>query len=99
MESELVVESMRGLVPDFRDLAPDVEIQHLTWAGIIAESPTNFAQPITVILPEWDQHLEWGPCYWQPRDAVTLPIKGNECLVIFDSNRAPWIVAWWPFSG
>jgi hypothetical protein len=92
------MESLLGPVPDFRDLIADPPEPWIVWYGTISKPPTNFAEKVSVILPDWDDTLEWGPCMWQPRDAVTLPKIGDQCLVLLDNNRQPWVVAWWPFS-
>ena len=86
------------MMPDFRDVAPDVASQHLTWTGTISRDVEDITTRAYVVLPDWDLHLEWGPCKWQSRDEFTLPNKGDSCLVILDNNEEPWIVAWWPFS-
>jgi hypothetical protein len=67
------------------------------WKGIINSNPPDFATRVTVIIPGLDPGLELGPCLWMPRDAVSLPAKGDECLVIFDNEREPWVVAWGNF--
>ena len=52
-----------------------------------------------VTLPGFpDPKLQFGPCRWQARDAVTLPERGNPALVCFDENDVPWVIAWSPFS-
>jgi hypothetical protein len=67
------------------------------WQGKIATAPTDFAQRVQVIIPDFDAELRWGPCRWQARDEVSFPVVGDSCLVIFDNDREPWVVAWWPF--
>lgn len=69
----------------------------LVWRGVVAKSAGDLTTLVPVIIPEYDEKLEWGPCRWQSRDATSLPVKGDSCLVIFDNLRQPWIVAWWPF--
>lgn len=27
---------------------------------------------------------------------LVLPVAGNQCLVMFDNLRFPWVVTWWP---
>lgn len=82
---------------DFRDLAAAPPEGRVAWYGKVARSATDLSDLIPVILPEFDPTLEWGPCRWQSRDLTSLPAKGDECLVIFDNHRNPWIVSWWPY--
>lgn len=83
---------------DVRDLLPETE-QHLAaWFGTVSVAPADLTDFVTVILPEYDSDLQWGPCRWQSRDATSLPAIGDECLVMFDNRKNPWVVAWWPFS-
>lgn len=82
---------------DIKHLTPPRIEGRICWYGTIAETPSDFAQEIHVILPEFDTKLRWGPCRWQARDATSFPERGDECLVVFDNRRVPWIVAWWPF--
>jgi hypothetical protein len=83
---------------DARDaLTPgDVEAPGAVYAKI-AVAPGDLNDLIPVVIPEFDPTLTWGPCRWQSRDGTTLPAAGDECLVVFDNRRQPWIVAWWPF--
>lgn len=64
--------------------------------GIIAKAPVDFTALVPVILPDFDPTLQWGPCPWQSRDAVSLPAAGDPCLVVFDNQRRPWVITWWP---
>lgn len=82
---------------DFRDLAKDESGVPGLMYGTVAKAAADITDLVPVILPDYDEHLQWGPCRWQSRDAVSLPAKGNACLVAFDNRREPWIVAWWPF--
>jgi hypothetical protein len=82
---------------DMRDEIPEQPEGRDVWRGVVAASAADFADLVPVILPEFDQHLQWGPCRWQPRGDISLPAKGDTCLVMFDNRRDPWIVAWWPF--
>jgi hypothetical protein len=29
---------------------------------------------------------------------LKMPVRGNRCLVVFDNDRAPWVVVWWPYA-
>jgi hypothetical protein len=68
-----------------------------SWQGHFADNVPDFATRAWVIIPDLDPTLRVGPCRWQARDAVSLPAKGDACLVIFDNDREPWVVAWSPF--
>ena len=65
--------------------------------GTIAEDAGSLADPVEVILPDFDSDMRWGPCLWQSRDPISLPLRGDKCLVVFDNRMNPWILAWWPF--
>lgn len=81
---------------DPRDLlAPNILGQGAHYATV-AENAVDFTDEIEVILPDFDDNMRWGPCRWQSRDAIGLPKRGDECLVMFDNRNQPWIVAWWP---
>jgi len=84
-------------MPDFRDLFEEFPDQAPVWYGTFAKDVNDFIDLAPVIIPEFDPHLQWGPCRWQSRDATSLPRKGDQCLIIFDDRREPWVVAWWPF--
>lgn len=83
---------------DYRDLIEEEHEQHPVWFGIIAKDAADFTALVPVILPDWDEHLQWGPCRWQARNTIDLPQKGDRCLVIFDNRRDPWVTAWWPYG-
>jgi hypothetical protein len=74
-----------------------VESLNVVWRGIIQSNPATFDQLVYITIPDLDDSLKLGPCRWQPRDAVSLPAKGDDCLVILDNDREPWVVVWWPF--
>jgi hypothetical protein len=64
--------------------------------AIIADTPASFNEPVSVILPEFDNALTWGPCAWLAPNDTDKPHAGDDCLVAFSNRREPWIVAWWP---
>jgi hypothetical protein len=68
------------------------------WAGVIASNPGDVGEQLDVTIPAVDPQLKFGPCRWQSRDATSLPVKGDECLVVFDNNQSPWVAIWWPFA-
>ncbi len=68
-----------------------------SWQGRFAKAVPDLASRAYVIIPDLDPTLQIGPCRWQARDAVSLPAKGDACLVIFDNDHEPWVVAWSPY--
>ena len=69
------------------------------WKGVIAAPPVDLNQRLMVIVPAIDPEQRIGPCRWQPRDEVSLPARGDHCLVIFDGDHGePWVAVWWPFT-
>lgn len=82
---------------DLRDLVEAPSEGRILWYGKITADAADFTDLVPVVIPEFDAQLEWGPCRWQSRDATSMPVAGNECLVAFDNRRNPWIVAWWPY--
>jgi len=84
---------------DVRDLFNEYEDQAPLWLGKFATNVGDLNDLAPVIIPDFDPNLQWGPARWQTRDDVTLPRKGDACLIAFDNHRNPWVIAWWPFSG
>lgn len=80
----------------YEDMAPVNELGQV-WKGLIAQNAASLTNKLYVTIPDLDPTLRVGPCRWQSRDAVSLPVRGDRCLVIFDNDREPWIVAWWPY--
>lgn len=89
---------MSGYIDDslreerFRDASRDYDS---IISGRFNSAPASEAEEVMVIIPEFEEHLEWGPCKWMPRGA-TLPEVGDIALICFDQNQQPWVVAWWP---
>lgn len=69
----------------------------LDWFGIVASNPTKLSDRISVVVPDFDSNFRWEGCRWMSRDAVSLPKRGDECLIRMDSRGQPWVLAWWPF--
>jgi hypothetical protein len=83
---------------DLRDMRPTPQRpESRLWYGTVAETVTALDDDLLVILPDFDPRHLWGPCKWQSRDAVSLPSKGDECVVAFDNRNNPWVLAWWPY--
>jgi hypothetical protein len=71
------------------------------WEATIAAVTPDGAE---VVISGFDTDRRWGPCPYEPRvaldddDALYLrePVRGDRALVVFDDNREPWVVCWWP---
>lgn len=74
------------------------ENMNRVWHGSIASNPADLEDRVDVVIPDLDSRLSIRGCRWQSRDATSLPIRGDTCLVIFDNNKEAWVVAWWPFN-
>lgn len=83
---------------DQRDILGPPAEGRVVWYARISADATDLSDLVPVIIPEFDEQLEWGPCRWQSRDDTSLPNQGDEALVAFDNRRNPWIVVWWPFT-
>lgn len=67
------------------------------FSGIVASSPIDLNGAFQVIIPATDPNLRWTVRFWQARNDIDLPQRGNSCLVNIDENNEVWVVAWWPF--
>jgi hypothetical protein len=78
-------------------VAAEVHPRQVAWEGIIANQPTDLSKLVTVTIPGIDDSIRWTKLRWQSRNSTDVPQRGDKCLVIFDDNDRPWVVAWWPF--
>jgi len=59
--------------------------------GRIANTPAKAGDDLYVTVPSFDgNRVTWGPCVWVPGSA--LPERGDDCLVVFDERRTPWVL-------
>jgi hypothetical protein len=59
--------------------------------GRIANSPGAFDDDLFVTIQSFDgDRVQWGPCSWSPSSA--LPVRGDDCLVLFDEREQPWVM-------
>lgn len=66
------------------------------WSAIIVEAPASLTDSLKVTIPDLHPDLVVSDVRWN--STTSLPQAGDECLIIFDNDRAPWVVAWWPPS-
>lgn len=82
----------------FEDTAPAPAAPRQAWFGTIAKNAANPDDRLEVIVPDLvGTAVRITDARWMPRGALDLPVRGDECLVIFDNRQQPWVVAWWPF--
>jgi hypothetical protein len=59
--------------------------------GRIANTPASPSAPLFVTIGAFDGHrVQWGPCPRIPYQS--MPVRGQDCLVIFDENETPWVL-------
>ena len=80
------------------ELAPATRLSAGAFYAKVAAGASDLSDTLEVIIPGFDTQLRFQEVYWQSRDDVSMPARGDECLVIFDDRRRPWVVAWWPYS-
>lgn len=71
--------------------------QRTVWYGVVASAATDLSDRIAVVVPDFHPDFRWENCFWQSRDSVSLPARGDRCLVVLDNRQQPWVLAWWPF--
>ena len=67
-----------------------------TYEAVISEDATA-GQPVYVVIPEFDPHLNHGPCPWIPivtADGIFFPHKGDPAIVVQPESGNPWIAGW-----
>lgn len=81
-----------------RLVQPEGEATPPAWRGYVSKAPVALGAPFEVIVPSFAAHLVFQITRWQSR-ALTLPVMGDECLVVKDEQGEPWVAAWWPADG
>jgi hypothetical protein len=69
------------------------------FSGVISTDAADELDPVMVIVAAIDGTIEYGPAPWQPRSDAVLPQRGDDCLIVFDNERIPFVIAWWPVGG
>lgn len=81
--------SISSLIPDTVQPLPrgDTGLLH----GIVVSAPDEQSR-IRITLPVFDPEQEFGPIPFMPR-AIGAPQPGDLCLVAFNEQGDPWVVA------
>src|SRR5215472_2786675 len=69
------------------------------WAGVVATDGDDStpSTTVSVIIPGMDGgELRWENCRWPTRSDALSPKRGDDCLVVLDSNAEMWITTWSP---
>ena len=64
------------------------------WSGRIATTATDMADTVSVVLSGLDGDVRWENCSWSPKDNITLPQMGDECVVVMDDTGQLTVVSW-----
>ena len=81
----------------YDELPPASEGLDGVWTGTIAVGAEGAGDEVEVLLDSFDNVHKFGPCKWFYRGGV-LPERGNECLVVFNEEQIPFVIAWWPLD-
>ena len=60
------------------------------WRGVILNAPATFSDLAQVVIPDLHSAMSFQDVRWT---GSVLPEEGDDCLIIFDNQRRPWIVA------
>lgn len=66
--------------------------------GFVSEAPKAPGDPFTVRMPAFGDEHVFEIRRYESRGA-TIPVEGDEVLVIDDDVSEPWVAAWWPAGG
>jgi hypothetical protein len=81
----------------YEDRQPVEQLSSI-WRGVIASSPVDFADRVSIRIPDMTDELVFPDLRWMARNSTELPAPGDSCLILFDNDREPWVIAWWPFD-
>lgn len=70
----------------------------MVWHAEVANNPPELHFRVDLIIPDFSGNKRWRNCRWQARDDVSLPRRGDKCVVVFSNRGEPWVIAWWPFD-
>lgn len=87
-------------MPGLSDLFPqEASGRSVVCKGLIATTPTGNETTVQVTIPSFDSNQRWGPCKFQYHinlnNSVQSPVRGDECLVVFDEGREAQLLTWW----
>jgi hypothetical protein len=77
------------------DTAPPPYPTGVVWKAQVRKSPLNTSVKIGVIIPDMNPDLFFDNVRWQARGNY-LPKPGDDVLVVFDNQKEPWVIGWWP---
>ena len=64
------------------------------WSGTIATTAQSMSDTVSVVLPGLVGDIRWDDCRWAPKDNITLPQMGDECVVVMDDTGQICVVDW-----
>src|SRR5580765_2367231 len=68
------------------------------WRGMVVKPlPASSDQLINIVIPDMNPDLVFGGLRWDNAGG-RMPAAGDDCLVVFDNNRQPWVLVTWPIG-
>jgi hypothetical protein len=77
-----------------QDATDPTPVPQRVWAGVVATDAVDMLDRISVVIGGLNGDMRWEDCHWQPKDNITLPQEGDQCVVIMDDNGELWATGW-----
>lgn len=77
---------------------PEAPADPVAHHGFVVDPPAKLGDPFTVRVPDFDELYVFEIRRWEARGA-TIPMAGDEVLVVVDDEAEPWVPMWWPGGG
>jgi hypothetical protein len=85
-------------MPDLRTLATGAtSVAERRFSAIVSRAPTDFGEPLEVVVPGFTEQLAYEVEKWTPASAV-LPAVGDEALIEIADDETVWMTAYMPAS-
>jgi hypothetical protein len=87
---------MSDLIGMMNDKARAAASEPQNWTGEIYGEPDTTAKTVSVVVPGRHASKPYLDAPYTPHPGPAHPSDGDRCLVGFDENDEPWVVAWRP---
>lgn len=68
---------------------------HPIYKGLFAQDASSLTDEVEVVIPAFSRRFRHGPCRFPNCNNGALPVREDECLVVFDEEGDPWVVVWY----